>query len=164
MDDIKVPNPLEFTVKIKPVSVNSAYYKRNMSLTKEARGCRNSFHTQLYEYKSQFETFNSNLSLILRQGYGIKLEITHFVPEKLFYTKEGNISRRSGDTSNYTKVLQDFLFNMRLVGRKTLNDTDYQLVLCDDQYITENHDKMVPTDGLKWTIKFKVSLYKPSVA
>lgn len=148
-------------IEYSPISVNSAYYKRNSSLTREARVARDRFHDALSEYSDQFLAFNSSLPAFLDKGYGLCLEFTHHVPKGLFWTCEGHISLRAGDVSNYTKVQQDFLFSSRYIGRRTVNDNEYQIIRADDKYIVKNIDTKKPSNKKSWHLEIKISLVGP---
>jgi len=155
---------VEIDIVSKPISINKAYYKRNNALTKEARQFRNDVFIALSrpENKSQLEAFNAIIDESLEEGYGVVLDLIHQVPYDIYFTNNGDISMRSGDVDNYTKVLQDFLFNQNYTqGKKVYHTSDgdlYYNVGCDDRFIVLNRAVKIPMNVDRWQIKVRISL------
>ena len=107
---------VSFSLKIKPFSVNRAYYK-NRQLTQEARLWREDFLLQL----QQSEVLQQ-IQLLKKEWcstqHALSVSYDFFYPRKLLFTKKGEVSKRSMDLTNVEKLVQDNLFESRYNGRE----------------------------------------------
>jgi Holliday junction resolvase RusA-like endonuclease len=158
---------ISFKLQVKPVSINDAYYRAGQ-LKAGSRQYRYELLTQLLAFKESIISFREQaLDLINNAGYALNLHIVHLVPNDTFYNKKGQISMRSGDTDNYSKLLQDFLFNPRYCSDSasyskdnfTLKDDQkpYNIGI-DDRFIQTIVATKQPHAGDRWQIEIKVSV------
>lgn len=129
----------------RPFSINSAYYKRTMTLTRECRAWRESIQMAcctkenllyLHEFRDSFERMR------LLGPTGIYIAIEHRMPYGTFWTTKGEISRRSMDITNIEKLLVDVLFDPKFAERGDLDN-----LRIDDKYITEMVSKKSACDS-----------------
>lgn len=98
-----------FVLNVKPFSINQLFYRDGKRKTQEARN----WEITVFDALNTAEHLAS--MAILRQDFDAKLhafeiELTCFYPAELFRTKEGNISSRTQDITNWEKPLVDLIF------------------------------------------------------
>lgn len=154
---------LAYNKPILPVSTNKSHYKIG-TLTKESRAYRNSTFMQLIPIKEQLKTFREYALNRVESSnpakYCIQLVIKHYIPSSRFYTLKGKMSKTAGDADNYTKLLQDFLFNERYMAKEyTCNDGSMACNLAiNDAFIKQCNASMQPHDADDWVIRLNVSI------
>lgn len=131
--------------KVKPFSINNAYYKQTFTMTRECRQWRFtvikalSSQNNLTEITKFRESFNPKL-------HGIALSLKFIIPHDWFYTQEGEVSLRSMDLSNVEKLLIDILFDKRFTERRelaNLNINDKAIIHLDSQKHPGNSWKII---------------------
>ena len=144
-----------FSLKIKPFSVNKAYYK-NRQLTQEARAWRQdcllqlqqtSVLQQIQELKQQFHPKRNALAV----------SYDFYYPREFLYTKEGCISKRSMDLTNVEKLIQDNLFESRYNGRE-IDGIIIENFDIDDKFIVSLHSRKLAHDQQYHEIQIAVEL------
>ena len=98
---------MEIKLNLKPLSLNSAYRNNRQGIrfkTKKYQEFKKQFDEEIRPYlnelKSLFNAFESG-------RHGIYTTYDIFCP---IMTKDGRISKTSGDASNFPKLLEDLLF------------------------------------------------------
>lgn len=107
---------VSFSIKIKPFSVNKAYYK-NRQLTQEARTWREDFLLSM-QRKEVLQQMRSLKQLWSPSKHCLSVSYDFFYPSNILYTKKGEVSKRSMDLTNIEKLVQDNLFEHRYNGRE----------------------------------------------
>ena len=107
---------VSFSIKIKPFSVNKAYYK-NRQLTQEARKWREDFLLSL-QRKEVLQQMQQLKQLWSPSKHCLSVSYDFFYPSNILYTKKGEVSKRSMDLTNVEKLVQDNLFESRYNGRE----------------------------------------------
>lgn len=145
-------------VDIKPISINRAYY-RNGNLTTESRHYRDKFHILLNNESSKVKSLNKALESI--EYPHIDLSITVETPKKLLF-KKGTLtySHLSGDMNNYTKLIEDFLFQHRYRGRLTSLGTPYHIIRIDDRFVKSGSSLQIPSPSDTWNLTITISIHK----
>ena len=152
-------NQIKITLDAPPFSINKAYYLKSFGgkkatkvRTQECRNWGDSILLQLKKYVKKFDKFRNGFDPKTQQ---IHLEITHTIPEKTFYTKDGEVSVFSNDLSNVEKMPIDLVFDKRFNGRMVFGEEISNLDL-NDKYITKMVSKKVPGEEYKIEIVIKV--------
>jgi len=129
---------VSFTVKAPPFSINKAYY-RNRQLTKECREWRSSMLVQLQQplVLSLIQALKTEFQA---QQHALSVSYDFYFPQKLLYTKKGEISKRSFDLTNIEKLLQDNLFEHRYNGRE-IDGIIIENFDIDDKFIVDLHSR-----------------------
>lgn len=143
---------------VRPVSFNKAYYNHRRVLTREAREYRTEFLHQLNKGKiGALKAFNTMFN---PSEHYMVLKFDVEVPEDIFWTKDGNISMRSGDVDNYLKLIIDFTCNDKYYDDDTrLLGPCFNLGV-DDRFITDLSVKKRPAKA--WSIKISAKIYNLS--
>ena len=127
-----------FIIKIKPFSVNKAYYK-NRQLRQEARSWRSDFLLQL-----QQKEVLQQIQLIKQQWnsskHALAVSYDFFYPSDILLTKKGEVSKRSMDLTNIEKLVQDNLFESRYNGRE-IDGVIIENFDIDDKFIVSLHSR-----------------------
>ena len=127
---------IEFSIPVKPFSINSMYYGDARTKTTAAREWSYQvFHelsteeilTKLKELREEFDP--------LKHCYHIKL--TAHYPKAEMYTRKGAVSAKTIDTTNWEKPLVDLIFLPKHFEKST--PYGCQNLNIDDKYITSMH-------------------------
>lgn len=103
---------IELKLKSKPISTNSAYYKRNKSFNEASRTWRSNFFSELQsdynqnEIKKMKKYFNPKKHML-------RVCFTWYQPIDLILTKSGELSLRSMDVDNCLKIPTDCIFDKK---------------------------------------------------
>ena len=129
---------VELKLNNSPCSVNSAYY-RNKVRTQKTRNWSESIHAQLTapSLKKSIESFRKAFK---PSKHSLSVTLCFYIPHEKFYTKAGNVSRRSTDLDNCIKLLLDTLLDPRFFKRDLFNFN------IDDQYVTDLPTMKRPAD------------------
>lgn len=139
------------------VSDNKLKYTSGRYTTK-ARILRDEVNAALYKHRRELKLFREdNLPWIEREGIAIKYTLIH--SKFKFFKKDGGISIRKGDATNYLKALNDFIFNPSRIIQHNIQIDDKYIIECNikQQYSTshpfyKNHDAIyviLEIDGAK---------------
>jgi len=117
-------------IKSKPISTNSAYYKRNRAFNEATRRWRFNFFSQLQSDYNQNQ-MNKIKDVFNPKKHMIRVSFTWFQPLEFILTKSGELSLRSMDVDNCLKIPTDCLFDKKynnnwLKLRKTSEKTLYK--------------------------------------
>lgn len=99
-------------LKSKPISTNSAYYKRNRAFNENTRKWRANFFSELMRDSNQQvieiikKDFNEN-------KHALKVELIWHQPRSILFTNDGKLSLRSMDVDNCLKIPIDCLFDQK---------------------------------------------------
>lgn len=137
---------ITFTLKAPPFSINKAYYKRSFTRTKECREWGDSVLRQLQAATIQEDLQKFRIEFLSAPEASIGVRLRYFIPEEIFYTKKGDISRRSQDLSNVEKMLVDLIFDPRFCGRELSRGLICQNLNLDDKLITKLVSEKLPTE------------------
>lgn len=129
---------LEFSLPIKPVSVNAYTYGSKKWKTQEARDYEREFNKLLEPYLSAMIL----MAETWRKSYGTyKVGVTVTHPCAIFYTRKGQVSSKSFDVDNVLKPILDMVFR-----RMDVND----------KHVTELTSRKIP--GEAWEIRVSLEL------
>jgi Holliday junction resolvase RusA-like endonuclease len=105
---------MKITLKLKtsPISINSAYYKRNMAFNENTRKWRANFLKQLQD-KKYIEKFEKFRHMFNPKKHMLRVSFTWFQPVEVLFTKQGQLSLRSTDVDNCLKIPTDCLFDAK---------------------------------------------------
>lgn len=153
---------IKITLDAPPFSINKAYYKKSFTRTAECREWGDSILEQLLCESIQEELLRFRLAFLDADRASIGVHIVYHIPKAVFYTKKGDISRRSMDLSNVEKLLIDLIFDPRFCGRDLESGNVCQNLSLDDKLITKLISEKVPS---KRDYKINITLFfdKPEV-
>lgn len=150
---------IEFQVNnVKPCSINKAYIRGRSVLSEEARRYRKRLlitMTKIEGLKEQFENFTKSFNPLKD---ALKVSITILVPSKLYHTKAGNISRKSGDIGNYEKLTTDIICssdNIKRHFKGYSGESTFSLNI-DDQFIVHETLQKTCNQVEEWAVKIKI--------
>lgn len=137
----------------KPLSVNHAYFnvKRGKRILRilndDAKILRDKIHERLRnkQVRKQLKLMRDSF---IREKHKLEIEIVHKVPVDKFYTKEGYISRHSGDIDNILKLLIDFTLNPKYPDALGIDDTFVSKILVEK----------IPTENISNSIEISIKL------
>jgi len=103
---------IQIKIKTNPISINSAYYKKNRAFNENTRIWRHNFLRQLQS------DYNQNQIKKLKAEFDpkkhmLRCTFTWFQPHDVILTKSGTLSLRSFDVDNLLKVPTDLLFDRK---------------------------------------------------
>ena len=75
--------------------------------------------------------------------HALAVSYDFYFPQKLLYTKKGEISKRSFDLTNIEKLLQDNLFEHRYNDR-VIDGIEIENFDIDDKFIVDMHSRKLP--------------------
>lgn len=134
----------EITLNIKPYSVNAMYYG-------DARTQRSEFKEWTYQVFHQLSTVK-NLETMkeLHEAFdphkhSFVVTFTAYYPRQIFKTKDGRISAKTMDLSNFEKPLADLLFDKKFYDRE--HPYGCKNINQNDCYISELHSFKKPGDA-----------------
>lgn len=99
----------KFVLPVKPFSINSLHYRDGKRKTVEAR----EWEVSVFHEMSRPEIIKALDELHTAFDYtkhAFVVRMTCYYPEEIFYTKQGTVSGRTMDQSNWEKPLIDLLF------------------------------------------------------
>jgi Holliday junction resolvase RusA-like endonuclease len=128
----------EFTLPIKPFSVNAYFYASRKVKTQAARSWEEEMKFLLEEHK-QLAGF---LPQHIKNGGDFIVYMTFVYPRNLFRNKLGDISSKTMDLSNVEKPVLDMLF------RETLG--------IDDKHVTQLISRKVAGDDYAIMIRLRL--------
>lgn len=126
----------EIVLNIKPYSVNSMYYG-------DARTQRSEFKDWTYQVFHELSNAKNLAAMkAIREAFNsdknsFKIRIVAYYPESVFRTKDGRISARTVDLTNFEKPLIDLIFDKKFFDRP--HPYGVQNINTNDAYITEVH-------------------------
>lgn len=101
-----------FKIKSKPISTNSAYYKRNKAFNQQSREWRANFFKELQNDYNQNQIKHIT-SYFDPKKHMLKVCFTWFQPLDILFTNSGTLSLRSMDVDNCLKIPLDCLFDKK---------------------------------------------------
>lgn len=145
---------LKYGKPVLPVSTNKSHYKSGR-LTQEARDYRTATFDQLRAYKAELAAFKQYADNTMDNNKTcLKLNIRHYMDNGRYFTKAGKMSKTAGDADNYTKLLQDFLFNERYT-EATHAITN---IAINDAFIKNCNATIIPHNSREWLIHITVEV------
>lgn len=147
---------IKFTLNAPPFSVNKAYYKKSFTRTKECRAWGEDILEQLQDKTIQQDLEDFRIAFLEDDISAVGAHLVFHIPKSTFYTKKGDISRRSQDLSNVEKLLIDLIFDPRFAGRELDSGLVCQNLSLDDKLITKLISEKVPSKGFN---KIDVTLF-----
>lgn len=133
----------EITLKLPPFSINAMYYADFRAKTPEAREWTGQVFWQLNRPDNQIalkelrDYFDPKL-----HAFGV--EVSAFYPRDVFFNKEGTVSGRTIDISNFEKTILDLLFGTKYFDKVVPNGV--KNINFDDRYIQYCISKKLPHD------------------
>lgn len=101
-----------FKIKSKPISTNSAYYKRNRAFNANSREWRANFLKSLQNEYNQNQIKHIT-SYFNPKKHMLRVVFTWFQPIDVLLTSDGTLSLRSMDVDNCLKIPMDCLFDKK---------------------------------------------------
>ena len=99
-------------LKSKPISTNSAYYKRNRAFNENTRKWRASFFKELMRDSNQ-QVIENIKKAFNPEKHALKVELIWHQPRDILFTNSGTLSLRSMDVDNCLKIPIDCLFDQK---------------------------------------------------
>lgn len=99
-------------LKSKPISTNSAYYKRNRAFNENTRKWRANFFKELMRDSNQQVIENIKKSFN-PDKHALRVVFIWHQPRDILFTNSGNLSLRSMDVDNCLKIPTDCLFDQK---------------------------------------------------
>lgn len=134
-------------IPVKPLSKNAL--KMPISVGKRARLAKTpaarQYEAEILSHMNKFEAEISHFKHAYSKAMVVHAYYTFYVPEGHFWTKQGYVSKRGGDCSNYVEALQDIV-------TKELG--------FDDSQITRVVEEKIPSD--RWVISVRYELKSAS--
>lgn len=103
---------IELKLHSKPISTNSAYYKRNNSFNEGSRKWRAKFLSELQSDCNQI-AMKKLAKYFTPEKHMIRVCFTWFQPIETILTKAGTLSLRSMDVDNCLKIPTDCIFDAK---------------------------------------------------
>lgn len=141
-------------LNVKPFSINAMYYRDGKIKTADAREWEAQVCHQLSFEKNQAALQNLREFFDPKQ-HSFTVHITALYPKEIFLNKEGSISARTQDCTNFEKPLVDVIFSPRFFdkpypyGCKNINH--------DDRYIARLISQKKSADEHQIIIKIKIN-------
>ena len=140
----------KFILPIKCLSINSTYYGNKLhGMTAEAKDW---FSTVLHVLsKAENKKALSELREAfkpLKNAYAFQIKV--FTPENLYYTKDGKLSRRSVDVSNFEKSILDVFCLEKYPNN----------LQTDDCVVKSCHSTKLPSPDGQWRIDITIRIVK----
>lgn len=110
---------IEFTLAIKPFSVNAYRYRDARFKTAEARAWETTVNDALEEHRKPLMEMADDFKA---KGGTFRLFLSALYPKFIYYNKSGAISAKTVDCSNYEKPIQDMLFNFMGVNDRFVTE------------------------------------------
>ena len=129
---------------IPPFSINKAYYKGTFSRTRELRDWTDRVIKEMSTPVNQ-AIIKEYKRLLKGKALGVRIKF--FIPHKIFYKVDGNISIRSNDLSNIEKNLIDLVFG----SKHSLLGLDI-----DDKNIVDLYSSKRPSSSYEIKITIKI--------
>lgn len=125
---------IQFSLNVRPFSINKMYYRGNFQRTQEARNWASEVFQELNksEVQSLLASFKEKFN---KNKQGIKVTLYFRYPEEKLLTKKGAISSRAFDLTNVEKPLIDLIFGPKY-NKRRFPDGCKNLNL-DDKYIID---------------------------
>lgn len=123
-----------FTLNQKPFSVNAMYYASVKAKTKEARQWSYQVFNELDSPQIQ-QCINDLKGHFNPKKHCYKIKMTAYFPEDVIYKKDGSLSSRAFDITNWEKPIVDLLF----LPKHCKSETPYGVnnLEIDDRFITK---------------------------
>ena len=128
----------EFSLLIKPFSVNAYFYASRKVKTQAARAWEEEMKFLLEEHKQLAEFTPAHI----KNGGDFTVYMTFIYPRNMFRNKVGDISSKTMDLSNVEKPVLDMLF------RETMG--------IDDKHVTQLVSRKVAGDDFAIVIRLKL--------
>ncbi len=133
----------EFSIKVKPFSINAATYSDARTKTREYREWQSQVFHQLNNEKD-LETFRQIREQFDETKHSFAVEMTAFYPRSVFINKEGTLSSRTVDLSNWEKLLLDLLFDKQYFSKE--HPYGVQNINQNDKYVVDLVSRKRPHD------------------
>lgn len=143
-----------FYIPLKTISINNTYYgDKRHGMTADARDwqCKMFHYLSSKEYQQYFAELRENFR---ESEHGLKIGITLIAPHSELYTKEGKLSSRVHDVTNYEKSIID-VFCLKKYGDKP-SPYGVQNLLTDDRYVKQVISRKIAGDS--WGIRVSVTI------
>jgi hypothetical protein len=145
----------EFSIKVKPFSINAATYSDARTKTREYIEWASQVFHQLNNEKD-LETFKQIREEFDETKHSFAVEMTAFYPKSVFVNKEGTLSSRTVDLSNWEKIIQDLLFDKQYYSKP--HPYGVCNISCNDKHVVDLYSKKRPHDFDYYLIEVKVSV------
>lgn len=138
------PTVQKFVLNVKPFSINQVHYRDGKRKTRECRDWEitvfNALNTP--EYLASMALLRQDFD---PKKHAFKIELTCCYPASYFRTKDGNISSKTQDITNWEKPLVDLIF----LDKYSLSPSPFGIenIQIDDKFIVEMLSKKVAYDG-----------------
>lgn len=142
---------------VKPISINSTYFSTGSGFIKTTAArdwtyevC---YHLASPENEQQLDNIRATFD---PKKHTFKISVEAKYPKKIFITRQGSVSAKTIDVTNWEKSLIDVIFLSKNYsenppyGCKNLNT--------DDRYITEMHSKKSISPDGKYHIHIEIEL------
>lgn len=145
-------------LKVKPFSINAMYYNSRVKTT-EAREWSGHVFNQLSWSKNQVilakirDEFDPH-------KHSIEVELIAYYPQEIYFTKDGKISGKTIDCSNWEKPLIDLIFLPKYYGQIVPNGCDNLNI--DDKFISKICSEKLPADLDDHVITVQIKLVEKS--
>jgi hypothetical protein len=121
---------------LKPLSVNATYYGTGAGFTKTSKA-RKWTHEAFFQLDNEE---NKQAMKELREAFDpdrhcYRVELTAFYPKSEMYTRDGRVSARTHDLTNWEKAIVDCIFLKAHHGRSVPDGCEN--LNSDDKYIVE---------------------------
>ncbi len=140
----------KFTLPIKGLSINSTYYgDKRHGMTPEAKDW---FNTVLHvlsrpENRAALEKLRNEFKPS-KNAYAFQIKA--YIPKEIYYTKDGKLSRRAFDISNFEKALLDVFCLDKYAGN----------LQTDDCVVRSCHSIKLPSPDGTWRIDVSIKIVK----
>jgi len=134
----------------KPFSINMAYYKKTMTLTRECRAWRTTIFKAL-KHPENLEAMKNIREKFDPFKHGISVAISFGVKWSNFFTRSHTISKLSKDLTNVEKLLVDCIFDQKFYERGDIENLNI-----DDKHIIKLYSEKIPRDS--WEIVVELGL------
>lgn len=133
---------IEFTLEGPCFSINKTYYASKKILTKEARSWIDNAYAQLEQHTWAFDKLRSEFT---ECGGHFEINIEVRYPMEKFYNKQGYVSSRTIDVTNFEKILVDVIFSKLQLNDKYLLNMKSSKKVGDREHINVSLHHYVKT-------------------
>lgn len=145
----------EFKLRTKPFSINASTYRDASIKTAEFRNWASQIFYQLNtdENLKKMKNIRENFD---ESRHSIKLEICAIYPRSEFITKNGILSSRTIDVTNFEKLICDLIFDRQYFDKP--NPYGVKNCCINDKHVTEMVSKKIFHEHRHHTLEFNINI------
>jgi len=148
---------IEIKLNARGFSINDAYYRRG-NRTVNYRKWTDDIHRQI----SSLGCIERFKKVFDKKEHFLTVDIVRYIPESLFYNKDGSIKINTLDLSNTEKTIIDVIFDKKYQDRQLKTGGTIKTLECDDKAICKLTSVKLPHTSKEYVTSFVVTIYELS--